>query len=94
MALVDRPTRLTISTNLFATTYYSLVGLHAFHIMLGLIMFVTVLVLSGAGRARIQSGGNRRVYLCFRTDRLPDALLCTSPCESFGGSMINGLPAP
>jgi cytochrome c oxidase subunit 3 len=28
---------LTISTNLFGTTYYSLVGLHAFHVTLGLI---------------------------------------------------------
>src|SRR5262249_40370817 len=30
--------RLTISTNLFGTTYYSLVGLHAFHVTAGLIM--------------------------------------------------------
>src|SRR6201987_4927458 len=29
---------LTISTNLFGTTYYSLVGLHAFHVTAGLIM--------------------------------------------------------
>ena len=29
---------LTISTNLFGTTYYSLVGLHAFHVTVGLIM--------------------------------------------------------
>src|SRR6201985_2180140 len=35
---------LTISTNLFGTTYYSLVGLHAFHITAGLIMLVTVAV--------------------------------------------------
>ena len=28
---------LTISTNLFGTTYYSLVGLHAFHVVVGLI---------------------------------------------------------
>jgi len=28
---------LTISTNLFGTTYYSLVGLHAFHVTVGLI---------------------------------------------------------
>src|SRR5580658_8282151 len=28
---------LTISTNLFGTTYYSLVGLHAFHVTAGLI---------------------------------------------------------
>jgi len=29
---------LTISTNLFGTTYYSLVGLHAFHVTLGVII--------------------------------------------------------
>src|ERR1700741_2163526 len=31
---------LTISTNLFGTTYYSLVGLHAFHVTAGMIMLV------------------------------------------------------
>lgn len=35
---------LTISTNLFGTTYYSLVGLHAFHVTLGLILLTTLLV--------------------------------------------------
>src|SRR5262249_49989029 len=33
---------LTISTNLFGTTYYSLVGLHAFHVTAGLIMLLIV----------------------------------------------------
>src|ERR1700751_5727938 len=33
---------LTIATNLFGTTYYSLVGLHAFHVTAGLIMLFTV----------------------------------------------------
>src|SRR5215470_17444732 len=33
---------LTISTNLFGTTYYSLVGLHAFHVTVGLIMLLLV----------------------------------------------------
>jgi cytochrome c oxidase subunit III len=46
---------LTISTNLFGTTYYSLVGLHAFHVTLGLIMLTTMLLLSVAGGARTQS---------------------------------------
>jgi cytochrome c oxidase subunit 3 len=32
---------LTISTNLFGTTYYSLVGLHAFHVTAGLIGITT-----------------------------------------------------
>jgi cytochrome c oxidase subunit 3 len=33
---------LTIQTNLFGTTYYSLVGLHAFHVTAGLIALTTV----------------------------------------------------
>jgi cytochrome c oxidase subunit III len=41
---------LTISTNLFGTTYYSLVGLHAFHVTVGLLMLSIVLVLGIAGR--------------------------------------------
>ena len=41
---------LTISTNLFGTTYYSLVGLHGFHVTAGLIMLGVVLLLGLAGR--------------------------------------------
>jgi len=41
---------LTISTNLFGTTYYSLVGLHAFHVTAGLIMLSIVLIFALAGR--------------------------------------------
>jgi cytochrome c oxidase subunit 3 len=41
---------LTISTNLFGTTYYSLVGLHAFHVTAGLLMLLTVLMFGLAGR--------------------------------------------
>jgi cytochrome c oxidase subunit 3 len=33
---------LTIQTNLFGTTYYSLVGLHAFHVTVGLLALATV----------------------------------------------------
>jgi cytochrome c oxidase subunit 3/cytochrome o ubiquinol oxidase subunit 3 len=40
---------LTISTNLFGTTYYSLVGLHAFHVTAGLVMLLAVLVFGLAG---------------------------------------------
>ncbi len=41
---------LTISTSLFGTTYYSLVGLHAFHVTAGLIMLTIVLLFGLAGR--------------------------------------------
>ena len=48
---------LTISTNLFGTTYYSLVGLHAFHVTAGLVMLLIVLIFALAGRVdRGQSG--------------------------------------
>jgi cytochrome c oxidase subunit 3/cytochrome o ubiquinol oxidase subunit 3 len=41
---------LTISTNLFGTTYYSLVGLHGFHVTAGLVMLSIVLLFGFAGR--------------------------------------------
>lgn len=41
---------LTISTNLFGTTYYSLVGLHAFHVTAGLFMLGILLLFGLAGR--------------------------------------------
>ena len=41
---------LTISTNLFGTTYYSLVGLHAFHVTAGLVMLAIVLMFGLADR--------------------------------------------
>jgi cytochrome c oxidase subunit III len=43
---------LTISTNLFGTTYYSLVGLHAFHVTVGLIGLLTVLLFALLGKVR------------------------------------------
>ena len=38
--------QLTIRTNLFGTTFYSLVGLHATHVIVGLLMIGVVLALS------------------------------------------------
>ena len=52
---------LTISTNLFGTTYYSLVGLHAFHVTAGLIMLLIVLVLGLAGRVNQSHSGRVEV---------------------------------
>jgi cytochrome c oxidase subunit 3 len=40
---------LTIHTNLFGTTYYSLVGLHATHVIVGLILIALVMVLTALG---------------------------------------------
>jgi cytochrome c oxidase subunit 3/cytochrome o ubiquinol oxidase subunit 3 len=43
---------LTIKTNLFGTSYYSLVGLHAFHVTAGLLGLATVLLLALGGHVR------------------------------------------
>ena len=43
---------LTISTNLFGTTYYSLVGLHALHVTMGLLAMTIVAVLYFSARFR------------------------------------------
>lgn len=43
---------LTIGTNLFGTSYYSLVGLHASHVVVGLIGLGTVLALSLGGHVK------------------------------------------
>lgn len=52
--IVDR--HLTISTNLFGTTFYSLVGLHASHVIVGLTLLILVLVFSLKGSIRKADG--------------------------------------
>ena len=41
---------LTVSTNLFGTTFYSLVGLHASHVIVGLIMLTLALIFALRGQ--------------------------------------------
>jgi len=48
----------TISTNLFGTTYYSLVGLHAFHVTVGLFGLLTVLLLALLGKIQEEHAKN------------------------------------
>ena len=43
---------LTIKTNLFGTTFYSLVGLHASHVIVGLIGLTVVMLLSLSGAVK------------------------------------------
>ena len=43
---------LTISTNLFGTTFYSLVGFHAFHVCMGLLALSTIWMLGVMGRLK------------------------------------------
>jgi cytochrome c oxidase subunit 3/cytochrome o ubiquinol oxidase subunit 3 len=45
---------LTIQTNLFGTTYYALVGLHAFHVTVGLLGLLVVLLFAVRGHVRQQ----------------------------------------
>jgi cytochrome c oxidase subunit 3 len=45
---------LTIRTNLFGTTYYALVGLHAFHLTVGLIALAAVALLTAGGHVKAE----------------------------------------
>jgi cytochrome c oxidase subunit III len=40
---------LTIRTNLFGTTYYSLVGLHALHVTVGMLIILIVMIMTAGG---------------------------------------------
>jgi cytochrome c oxidase subunit 3 len=53
---------LTISTNLFGTIYYSLVGLHAFHVTVGLICIAIAMVLALLGKVKQEHGGRADVF--------------------------------
>jgi cytochrome c oxidase subunit III len=43
---------LTISTNLFGSTFYSLVGLHASHVVVGLLLLSLILIMNLTGRIK------------------------------------------
>jgi cytochrome c oxidase subunit III len=45
---------LTIQTNLFGTTYYSLVGLHAFHVFMGLLALSIVWLFTVTGKMKTE----------------------------------------
>ena len=53
---------LTISTNLFGTIYYSLVGLHAFHVTVGLICIVIAMVLAFLGKVNQEHAERADVF--------------------------------
>jgi cytochrome c oxidase subunit 3 len=56
---------LTIRTNLFGTTYYSLVGLHAFHVCVGLIGLLTILLLALAGKVQQEHSKNVDTFILY-----------------------------
>lgn len=45
---------LTVHTNLFGTTFYSLVGLHATHVVVGLLMLTLVLLFTLTGHVNVR----------------------------------------
>jgi cytochrome c oxidase subunit III len=53
---------LTVSTNLFGTTYYSLVGLHAFHVTVGLIILTLAMVLTLLGKVKPEHSERAEVF--------------------------------
>jgi len=53
---------LTISTNLFGTTYYSLVGLHAFHVCVGLLGLLLGLLFALMGKVQAQHSEKAEVF--------------------------------
>jgi cytochrome c oxidase subunit 3/cytochrome o ubiquinol oxidase subunit 3 len=53
---------LTISTNLFGTTYYSLVGLHAFHVVVGLVGLALVMLFALTARVHQQHADRIAVF--------------------------------
>jgi len=53
---------LTISTNLFGTTYYSLVGLHAFHVTAGLLALLLGTIFALLGKVHEQHAERAEVF--------------------------------
>ncbi len=53
---------LTITTNLFGTTYYSLVGLHAFHVVVGLLGLTIVMIFALASKVHPQQSDKVDVF--------------------------------
>ncbi len=56
---------LTISTNLFGTTYYSLVGLHAFHVTVGLTAITVAMILAVLGKVRTEHAERADVFAMY-----------------------------
>jgi cytochrome c oxidase subunit III len=52
----------TIQTNLFGTTYYSLVGLHASHVIVGLIGLTIVMILTLMGKVKREHSERCEVF--------------------------------
>jgi cytochrome c oxidase subunit 3/cytochrome o ubiquinol oxidase subunit 3 len=53
---------LTVSTNLFGTTYYSLVGLHAFHVTAGLLSIALAMIFTLSGKVKPEHSERAEVF--------------------------------
>jgi cytochrome c oxidase subunit 3/cytochrome o ubiquinol oxidase subunit 3 len=56
---------LTIHTNLFGTTFYSLVGLHASHVIVGLLMMIVVMLFALTGHVRAEHAERVKVLALY-----------------------------
>jgi len=56
---------LTISTNLFGTTFYSLVGLHATHVVVGLLGLSLIMIFTLMGRVQQQHAHRIQVFALY-----------------------------
>ena len=56
---------LTVHTNLFGTTFYSLVGLHATHVVVGLVMLSLVLAIALAGKIQAEHAKRIKVLALY-----------------------------
>ena len=56
---------LTIRTNLFGTTFYSLVGLHATHVVVGLLGLSTILLFTLTGHVRQEHSERIQVFALY-----------------------------
>jgi len=56
---------LTIRTNLFGTTFYSLVGLHATHVVVGLIGLLIILLFTVTGHVRQEHSERIQVFALY-----------------------------
>ncbi|MGA8743208.1 MAG: cytochrome c oxidase subunit 3 [Terracidiphilus sp.] len=56
---------LTIHTNLFGTTFYSLVGLHASHVVVGLLMMLLVMMFGLTGHLRAEHAERVKVLALY-----------------------------
>jgi len=56
---------LTISTNLFGTTFYSLVGLHAFHVIVGATGLTIIMIFTALGYVKQEHSERIGVYAMY-----------------------------